>query len=106
MDSINGERNGGFASTFDYPSYPSRIAETPLLECDNRFVYMLMSMKLSLFLYIGETECIRTRLSQHNSGNGSSMTTPLHLRTCAVIAYICGFDGNNVLGRSIEIQWQ
>ena len=67
---------------------------------------MLMSIKQPSFMYIEETKCIGTWLSQHNSGNGSSMTTSLCLRSFAVIVYICGFDGNNILRRSIERQWQ
>ena len=43
--SINGERNGGSASTFDYSLYPYRIADVPLPEYNNGCVYMLMSIK-------------------------------------------------------------
>lgn len=65
-----------------------------------------MSLKENSFIYIGETQCLKTRLGNHNSGNGSTLTTPLHLRPYAIIAFICGFDGNKILRRQIERQWQ
>ena len=65
-----------------------------------------MSIKQPSFLYIGETKCIQNRVVNQNSGNVSSMTTPLHLRPFAVIAFICGFDGNNIGHRSLERKWQ
>ena len=65
-----------------------------------------MSIKDPLFVYIGETTCTRTRLTKHNSGHGSSMTTPLRLQLYTVVAYICGFDCNNMLHYHIEQQWR
>ena len=63
-----------------------------------------MSTKQRKFIYIGETQCIKTRLSNHNSGNGSTLTSPLHLIPYAVVAFICGFEGNIILRRHIEQQ--
>ena len=47
-----------------------------------------------------------TRLVNHNSGSGSSMTTPLRLRPFGDSDFICVFDGNKILRRSIEQQWK
>ena len=58
------------------------------------------------YIYIGETQCIKTRSSKHNSGNGSALITPLHLTPYAVVAFIYGFEGNRILRRYIERQWQ
>ena len=102
--SINGERNGGSISTFDFTTYPFRIDDGPLPEYNTVFLYTLMSIKQPSFVYIGLITCIKTRIINHNSGNGSSITNPLIIRPFAVIAFICGFDGNKILHCSIEHQ--
>ena len=104
--SINGDTNDQNRSIFDYDTYPFRIADIPLPDCNTGFVYMLMSLKENTFIYVGESQCLKIRLGHHNSGNGSTLTTPLHLRPYAIIAFICGFDGNKILRRQIERQWQ
>ena len=55
---------------------------------------MLISIKRD-YCYIGETICIKDRLRSHNSGHGSSSTAPSDLRPFAMLAYICGFDGED-----------
>ena len=52
------------------------------------------------------TNCLRTRINQHNSGYGSSTTAPPELRPFALMAYICGFDGQRDLMFHIERQWK
>ena len=100
--SINRDNNGQSMSVFEYTAYPFRVADIALPECNNGFIYMLMIIKDTLFVYIEETKYIRTRITNHNSGHGSSMTTPFQLRPYAVVAYMCGFDGNNILCHHIE----
>ena len=89
-------------SVFDYATYPFRVSDIALSEYNNGFVYMFVSITDPLFVYIGETKCIRIRLKNHNSAHGSSTTTPLGLQLYAVVAYNCRFDGNNILRRHIK----
>ena len=49
---------------------------------------------------------MRNRIQQHNSGSGASSTEPSYLRPFAVIAYICGFDGQRPLREYIERKWK
>ena len=85
-------------------NYPYRICDLPLPQCNTGFVYMLMSIRRKTYTYIGETDNIRQRIKQHNSGHGSQSTEPSFLCPFAVIAYICGFNGERTLRRYIERQ--
>lgn len=87
-------------------TYPYRICDIPLPDCNTGYVYMLVSCKEQNFSYIGETISICRRLQQHNSGYGSSSTSPPYLRPFAVFALICGFDGNKSLRRYVESAWK
>ena len=85
---------------------PFRICDMALPTCNTGFVYMLISIPQQSHSYIGETINIRTRLDQHNSGNGSTDTAPVSLRPYALFAYVCGFDGDRRLMRQFENMWQ
>ena len=87
-------------------SFPYRIKDITLPQCNTGYVYMLLSMKDRNFTYIGKTFSIRTRIKQHNSGIGSTSTEPMHLRPYALFAYICGFNKNNDLMLYIERVWK
>ena len=91
---------------FTLQSYPFRLCDVSLPQCNTGFVYMLFSIKRQTYSYIGETICIRQRLKQHNSGYGSTSTAPSYLRPFAVMAYICGFDGNKTLRCYVEQKWK
>ena len=65
-----------------------------------------MSLRNRRYIYIGQTVCIRRRLQQHNSGHGAIGTQSQQLRPFAVLAYICGFDGNRYFRESIERKWK
>jgi predicted GIY-YIG superfamily endonuclease len=91
---------------FTARSFPYRICDMTLPDCNTGFVYMLVSSKNKDFSYIGETISIRRRLQSHNSGFGSRSTAPSHLRPFAVFALICGFDGNKTLRCHVEYQWK
>ena len=67
---------------------------------------MLISMRDFSFVYIGMTNCLRTRTQKHNTGMGSSSTTPAHLRPYALFAYICGFSGRRDLMYYVERVWK
>ena len=49
---------------------------------------------------------MKTRLSQHNSGYGSTSTAPVEFRPWALRAYVCGFNGDKNLLRTFEKIWQ
>jgi hypothetical protein len=91
-----------------YESYPLRICDAILPQCNTGFTYMLISIKRGAerFSYIGQTICLRKRLKQHNSGIGSISTAPEHLRPYALFAYICGFAKRRTLREHVEHQWK
>ena len=94
-DTVNDDTNQVIVNqrSLSQQTYPFRICDVPLPQCNTGFVYMLISIKRKTCTYIGETDCIRRRLNQHNSGYGSSFTERSYLRPFGVMAYICGFDG-------------
>ena len=104
--SDNDENEIVASNSMNHQSYPFRICDVPLPQCNTGFVYMLLSIKRQTYTYIGETVCIRQRLKQHNSGYGSTSTTPSYLRPFAVLAFICGFNGNKTLRRVVEQKWK
>ena len=83
-------------------TFPYRICDVALPQCNTGNVYMLMSVNDHNFSYTGKTLSIRRRIQQHNSGVGSVSTEPLHLQPFALFAYICGFDSKNDLLFYIE----
>lgn len=54
-------------------------------------VYQLVSTRDTNMMYIGETNNIRRRLTQHNSGDGSCITRQRFLQPWAVYAFVVGF---------------
>ena len=105
MIAINRSSNSkSFAQLTITGAFPFRIKDMPIPTCKTGFVYFLISIKTPEATYIGETRCLKTRLSQHNSGSGSIFTAK-H-RPYAVIAYICGFCGNKPLRRYVEEHWK
>ena len=88
-------------------AFPFRICDIPLPQCRTGFVYFLISVKMKSYTYIGTTQCIRKRIQQHNNGYGAQSTAPVYLRPFAVMAYICGFDGEKTeLRFHMERQWK
>ena len=58
------------------------------------FVYLLVSLNPASpeCFYVGQTErALLTRLSEHNSGNGSNFTKPSHRLPWAVAGFVCNF---------------
>ena len=91
---------------FTQSSFPYRVYDFVLPQCNTGFVYMLISLRDNNFTYIGKTKNIRTRIQQHNAGIGSSSTEPIHLRPYALAAYISGFDSRDDLLCYIETKWK
>ena len=87
-------------------SFPFRIKDIPIAQCNTGFVYMLISLRKTMSIYIGMTKCLNTRLRQHNSGSGSHFTSVESLRPFSVFSYICGFDGNRELMLKLEKTWK
>ena len=93
-------------------SFPYRIADVVLPQCNTGYVYMLISLRHPNFTYIGTTLCLRNRLQAHNCGHGAAETTPMYLRPFALFAYICGFNDNcsidnkKSLRYTIEKKWK
>ena len=69
---------------------------------------MLRSVKMPSSYYVGETKNLRKRLSQHNSGFGSKITSSPLSRPWAVWAYVCGFNGDEdkELRQYVEYKWK
>ena len=67
---------------------------------------MLLSMRNKKYSYIEKTNSIRRRIREHNTGAGSVLTEPTHLRPYALFAYICGANCNDALLLYLERQWK
>ena len=105
--SVNPQTNNRVTMIFNQTiSNPYRICDINLPTCRSGFVYFLISCRDATYSYIGTTKYIRKRLNQHNSGFGSRSTNPLHLRPFAIYAYICGFNGNQLLRFHLENEWK
>ena len=105
--SVNAQTNNRVTMIFNQTiSNPYRICDINLPTCCSGFVYFLISCRDATYSYIGTTKCIRKRLNQHNSGFGSRSTNPLHLRPFVIYAYICGFNGNQLLRFHLENEWK
>ena len=81
------------AKVINTESYPYKIKDMSLPQCNTGFVYMVISLRKKAYTYIGTTKSLRNRLKAYNSGYGPSSTEPAYLRPYALIAYICGFGG-------------
>ena len=109
---INSSEPSQLQHTFTQSSFPYRIADVCLPQCNTGYVYMLLSLRHQNFTYIGTTKCIRNRIMAHNCGCGAAETTPIYLRPFALLAYICGFgeteDDNcdSKLRFAIERKWK
>ena len=93
--------------TADPEEYPFQVCDIELPQCQTGFVYMLSSLRKRDYIYIGTSNCLRTRIVQHNSGYGSRSTEDYRLRPFfAMMAYICGFGGDRDYMYSIEAKWK
>ena len=95
--------------TFYQPEFfPYCTQYLPLPQGSPEYVYMLRSVKMPSSYYVGETKNLRKRLSQHNSGFGSKITSSPLSRPWAVWAYVCGFNGDEdkELRQYVEYKWK
>ena len=86
-------------------SFPFRIYDISLSECQTGLVCFLISCRDTTFYYIRMTNCISRRINEHNSDFGFQSTIPPQLRPFSVFAYMCDFDKNRELLFRVEKQW-
>ena len=80
-----------------------RILDIPIPPFGSVPVYFLLYIRTKDYTYIGECKFIIQRFYQHNSGHGSSSTSPANRIPYYILGYICGFNGlENPLGCMIE----
>ena len=88
---INSKEILDLQHTFTQSSFPYRIADVCLPQCNTGYVYMLLLLGHQNCTYIGTKKCITNRIMAHNCGRGATETTPTYLRPFALLAYIWGF---------------
>ena len=67
--------------------------ELPTAPCG--YMYPLVSIPHPDHTWAGETDNIKKRLREHNTGYGVEETRPTELHPWAVFAFVCGFDFDN-----------
>ena len=93
-------------SVMDYSSFPYRPCDIHLPTDRTGFVYMLISLRLDNFFYIGKIKDLNQRMRSHQSGRGSNSTQPQNLRPYAYFAYIFGFNEKETMIFYIERKWK
>ena len=82
-----------------------RPRDVPIPNDNTGQVYILVSTRDNSFVYIGSTFNLSFRFKQHNSGCGAEQTSSISLRPWALLAYVCGFNGNENKFRLFENKW-
>ena len=85
-----------------HATFPYRICDFPLPQYNTGYFYMLLLVKDKSFTCMDKTMSICKRIQQHDSGVGSTSTEPLHLRPCALLAHLSGFNSRNNLLLFVE----
>ena len=86
----SGNSNNRPTPTIAYDNYPFQTCNIGVPTSKTGYIYLLVSLRDINEIYVGETECLSTRLTQHNSGFGSKGTAPAALRPWGLAGYICG----------------
>jgi predicted GIY-YIG superfamily endonuclease len=92
MNKLNEEGNTTMqdSSSFDYDSvFPFRTCDIELPSDNTGYVYMLVSLRDFDRTYVGQTQNISVRLTQHNSGNGARETRDPYYRPYCLAGYMC-----------------
>ena len=55
---------------------------------------------------IDETISLQMRLDAHNSGYGKYVRAVDYMKPFCLLAYICGFHGDDNLRKSVRREWQ
>ena len=109
MVTINSSPESNTDSYFlDYSRhFPFRLRDALLPSDSTGYVYCLHSLRNPDFTYIGQTENIRQRLREHNSGHGARDTCRFEDAPFAVAGYISGLVGYSKSHRmSLEAKWR
>jgi hypothetical protein len=86
--------------------HPFRFKDIPLPQDRSGVVYLLVSIKDTASIYIGQTNDLSNRINSHNSGTGAIESAPEEKRPWGIYAYIAGFGGDRSLMRQVEARWQ
>ena len=89
-------------------SYPFRICDMPLPDCNTGFVYMVVSLRNNYFIHINHHKSLVNAISKHNSGTVDTFLENTLASLCpyGIAAYICGFDCNVTLQKHAQMSWQ
>jgi predicted GIY-YIG superfamily endonuclease len=92
----------------DVPSfYPFRACDLPIPTDRSGVVYIIISKRDEKTTYIGhQTKHLNNRIIQHNTMYGSQQTADPTLQPWALLAIICGFEGDRQTMLKIESSWQ
>ena len=95
-------------SVIDYPrNHPFGPRYASLPSDDTGFVYLLCSENNLDFTYIGQTQNIRQRFREHQSGNGAFGTSRRKDQPFFLAGYISGLTGYNESDRChLERRWR
>jgi predicted GIY-YIG superfamily endonuclease len=86
--------------------HPFRYKDIALPQDRSGLVYMLVSLRDTSSMYLGQTTNMLLRLKCHNSGFGAHGSATKEKRPWGLYAYICGFAGDKSLREEVEAKWQ
>jgi DNA polymerase III delta prime subunit len=86
--------------------HPFRYKDITLPQDRSGVVYMLVSLRDTSSMYLGQTTNMLLRLKSHNSGFGAYGSSNREKRPWGLYAYISGFGGDKPLREEVESQWQ
>jgi predicted GIY-YIG superfamily endonuclease len=86
--------------------YPFRACDLPIPTDRSGVVYIIMSLRDGKTTYIGQTKHLNKRIVQHNTMYGSQQTADPSLQPWALLAIICGFEGDRETMFRVESSWQ
>ena len=90
----------------DIAQHPFRPVDVEIPYDNTGYCYLLVSLRETNTTYIGQTNNIRRRLREHNTGYGSVQTTDERLRPWALLTLVCGFQCDRRAQQEFECRWQ
>lgn len=87
-------------------SFPYRICDITLPQCNTGYVYMIVSIKNKNQVFFRYTESLRNSINNHNRGILSMSTEPPQFRPYALVGFISGFDKNKDLMEHVRDRWE
>jgi len=89
-----------------FENHPYRPVDVEIPYDNSGYSYLLVSLRHPSVTYIGQTNNIRRRLREHNSGYGARQTSDERLRPWALLTFVCGFEGDRRAQVEFEKRWQ